>query len=79
MEAVLLTLVLAIRDLALAIQPVIPTRAGAVLDMLGIPDGERNYADLDHAGWYDALVAAGHVIAKPEPMFPRLELASEAA
>ncbi len=79
MEAVLLTLVMAIRDLALAIQPVIPTRAGAVLDTLGVPDNRRNYADLGDAGWYDALVAAGHVIAKPEPIFPRLELATEAA
>ena len=79
MEAVLLTLVIAIRDLALAIQPVIPTRAGAVLDMLGIPQDARNYADLGDTGWYDALVAADHRIAKPEPMFPRLELATEAA
>ena len=75
----LLTLVIAIRDLALAIQPVIPTRAGAVLEMLGIPEHSRSYADLDDAGWYDALVAAGHSIAKPEPIFPRLEPATEAA
>jgi methionyl-tRNA synthetase len=58
---------------------VIPTRAGAVLDMLGIPQDARNYADLGDTGWYDALVAADHRIAKPEPMFPRLELATEAA
>ena len=74
MEAVLLTLYAAIRDLALAIQPVVPTKAKAVLDMLGIADDRRGYADLADTSWYGALVAAGHRIGKPEPIFPRLEL-----
>ena len=74
MRAVLLTLYMAIRDLAIAIQPVIPTKAADVLDQLGIPQGDRAYADLDNAGWFDALVAGGHSIDKPTPAFPRLEL-----
>ncbi|WP_128892629.1 methionine--tRNA ligase [Erythrobacter sp. HKB08] len=74
MRAVLLTLYMAIRDLAIAIQPVIPTKAADVLDQLGIPQGDRAYADLDNAGWFDALVAGGHAIDKPTPAFPRLEL-----
>lgn len=74
MEAVLLTLYVAIRDLALAIQPVVPGKAEAVLDMLGIAADRRDYADLSNESWYGALVAAGHRIGKPEPVFPRLEL-----
>ena len=74
MEAVLLTLYIAIRDLALAIQPVVPNKAKAVLDMLGVADDRRGYGDLADESWYGALVAAGHRIGKPEPVFPRLEL-----
>ena len=38
MKAVLQTLFIAIRDLAIAIQPVVPEKAAAVLDQLGIAD-----------------------------------------
>lgn len=74
MEAVLLTLYVAIRDLALAIQPVVPSKAKAVLDMLGVAETQRTYADLADESWYGALVSAGHRIGKPEPQFPRLDL-----
>lgn len=74
MEAVLLTLYIAIRDLALAIQPVVPSKAKAVLDMLGVAEDRRGFGDLADESWYGALVAAGHRIGKPEPIFPRLEL-----
>lgn len=73
MKAVLLTLFMAIRDLALAIQPVVPGKAAAVLDMLGVDENERSHADFD-ADWFAALVAAGHRVAPPTPVFPRLEL-----
>lgn len=78
MKAVLQTLFIAIRDLAIAIQPVVPTKAAAVLDMLGVPEGSRNYAVLGDTDWYDALVAQAHVIAAPTPVFPRLEAPTEA-
>ena len=74
MEAVLLTLYIAIRDLALAIQPVVPSKAKAVLDMLGVAEDRRGFGDLADESWYCAQVAAGHRIGKPEPVFPRLEL-----
>ena len=74
MKSVLLTLVVAIRELAMAIQPVVPEKSAAVLDMLGIPAGERDHADF--AGdWFGGLVAAGRRIAPPTAAFPRLELA----
>ncbi|WP_370030905.1 methionine--tRNA ligase [Qipengyuania mesophila] len=77
MKAVLQTLFIAIRDLAIAIQPVVPEKAGAVLDQLGVSAERRTYGDLADAGWFAALVVAGHTIDKPTPVFPRLELPSE--
>ena len=74
MKAVLQTLFIAIRDLAIAIQPVVPEKAAALLDQLGVAGENRSYVDLGDAEWFDALVAAGHAIDKPTPIFPRLEL-----
>ena len=79
MKAVLQTLFIAIRDLAIAIQPVVPEKAGAVLDQLGIAGDRRNYADLADTAWFEGLAATGHTIDKPTPVFPRLELVQEEA
>ena len=69
MEAVLRTLILAIRDLAIAIRPVIPGSADRLLDQLGAT--ARTYADLPDRSWID-----GAVLQPPSPIFPRLELPS---
>lgn len=74
MKAVLQTIFWAVRDLALAIQPVVPEKAGAVLDMLGVAENARDYAVLSDDTWFDALVEVGHTIDKPSPAFPRLEM-----
>ncbi|UVI38882.1 methionine--tRNA ligase [Qipengyuania spongiae] len=74
MKAVLLTLFVALRDLAIAIQPVIPGKASAVLDQLGVPVDRRAFGDLVDDSWFDTLAKAGHQIDKPNPIFPRLEL-----
>ena len=74
MMAVLVTLVVCIRDLALIIQPVIPVSAGKVLDQLGIPADERNYKNLVDSTWYQRLVKDGLLLKPPTPMFPRLEM-----
>jgi methionyl-tRNA synthetase len=79
MKAVLLTLFMALRDLAIAIQPVVPERAAALLDQLGIPAQERSYAALSDADWFTRLVASGFTVAPPTPLFPRLELPAEEA
>ncbi len=79
MKAVLLTLFMAIRSLAIAIQPVVPEKAAAVLDQLGVSPERRTYADLNNAGWFGEMVAAGHALDKPTPVFPRLELPNEEA
>jgi methionyl-tRNA synthetase len=77
MGAVLLTLFMAIRDLTIAISPVVPTAAGKVLDQLGIPADERNLAALADREWYLRRVATGEPLGVPSPAFPRLELPAE--
>ena len=78
MKAVLQTLFVALRDLAIAIQPVVPEKAAALLDQLGIPADERAYASLDDTEWYTRLVDSGFTVSPPTPLFPRLELPAEA-
>ena len=77
MKAVLVLMFRFIRDLGIAIQPIIPTSASNLLDQLGIPEDERSYAALDDETWYDRLRGSGHRIAPPTPIFPRLELPAE--
>lgn len=78
MKAVLQTLFVALRDLAIAIQPVVPEKAAALLDQLGIAPDERSYEALADTGWFARLVAGGFTVAPPTPLFPRLELPAEA-
>jgi methionyl-tRNA synthetase len=79
MHAVLRTLVRAIRMLAIAILPVVPTAAGKVLDQLGAPEdtGSRDHAAIDDDGWYDRTAAAGFRIAAPTGAFPRLDMPAD--
>ena len=79
MKAVLQTLFMALRDLAIAIQPVVPAKAAALLDQLGVPADERGYAALSDSEWFTRLVASGFTVAPPTPLFPRLELPAEDA
>ncbi|HWJ68704.1 MAG TPA: methionine--tRNA ligase [Sphingobium sp.] len=76
MEAVLATLYVAIGELAVAILPVIPTSAAALLDQMGVPASARRYAAPDE-DWYGALRSDGFTIMPPKPLFPRLELPLE--
>lgn len=77
MTAVLATLYEAIRDLAIAIQPVIPAAAAGLLDAMGVPADARDYAALEDEGSYERLAASGFVLALPDPIFPRLDAPGE--
>lgn len=79
MGAVLLTLFMAVRDLAIAIRPVVPASADRLLDQLGIAQTERDYAALADDGWYARLCASGYCVTQPVGVFPRLELPAESA
>ena len=74
MKAVLATLFLCIRDLTIAILPVIPASAEKLLDCMGIPAGERDQAALHDVEWYLRLARSDFRLAQPVPIFPRLEL-----
>jgi methionyl-tRNA synthetase len=77
MTAVLATLYQAIRDLAVAIRPVIPASADALLDQMGVPAEERDYAALEDRGSYERLVRSGFKLETPKPIFPRLEMPAD--
>jgi methionyl-tRNA synthetase len=79
MAAVLATLFVCIRDLAIAIRPVVPESIDRLLNQMGIPDDERNYSALDDMGWYERLRGSGFRLTQPTGVFPRLELPVEAA
>ncbi|MDO9367500.1 MAG: methionine--tRNA ligase [Sphingopyxis sp.] len=74
MTAVLMTLFIVVRDLAIAIRPVVPTAADNLLDQMGIGKDERNSAALADTEWFSKLVDSGFVLGQPTPLFPRLEL-----
>jgi methionyl-tRNA synthetase len=65
---------MALRDLAIAIQPLVPSKSAALLDQLGIPLDERGFRDLEDDEWFHRLVERGFRVEKPTPIFPRLEL-----
>ena len=76
MIAVLATLYVAIRDLAIVIAPVIPAASAKLLDAMGVPEGARLCA-LEDAGSYERLAGSGFRLGLPTPIFPRLELVGE--
>ncbi len=79
MKAVLLTLFKAVRDLAIAIRPVVPASGDKLLDQLGIPQEERTFAALGDDSWYQRLVESGFRLEQPVGVFPRLEMPAEDA
>ena len=78
MQAVLGTLIEAIRMLGLAIQPVVPGGAGRLLDQLGVPAGERGWEHIALEGHFGRMAEAGMTLPPPSPIFPRLEMPAEA-
>ena len=74
MKAVLATLFLCIRDLAIAIRPIVPASADRLLDSMGIPEHARDSAALGDSSWYVDLAGSAFRLSPPSPIFPRLEL-----
>lgn len=68
MATVLYVLAEAIRGIALALQPFVPTAAGRILDQLAQPQGARDFSCLgpSHA------LKAGAPLPAPEGVFPRI-------
>ncbi|MBS7668817.1 methionine--tRNA ligase [Croceicoccus gelatinilyticus] len=78
MQDVLMTLFKVVRDLAIAVRPVVPSSIDKLLDQMGIAADARDYAALQEADWFEALCASGFRIEKPVGVFPRLEMPEEA-
>lgn len=78
MEAVLMVLLHCVRDLAIAIRPVVPASIDRLLDQLGDAGGTRQYDAVDDSGWFERFAATGFTLAQPVGVFPRLEIPAEA-
>jgi methionyl-tRNA synthetase len=79
MKEVLATLFICIRDLAIAIRPIVPASADKLLDQMGISINARDHAALYDVNWYVDLARSDFRLAAPTPIFPRLELEEEEA
>src|SRR5438874_1733289 len=77
MRAVLATMFLCIRDLAIAIRPIVPSSANKLLDLMGISEDARDYDALHDVNWYLRLAQSDFRLSAPSPLFPRLELEEE--
>jgi len=78
MESVLATLYICIAQLAIGIRAVVPAKADALLDTMGIAREYRSYTEIG-AHWYSPLAESAFRLAAPSPLFPRLELPDEVA
>ena len=79
METVLAVLFQCLRDLAIAIRPVIPQSVDRLLDQMAIAPDARDRIALEDDDWYARLCATGVCLQQPVGVFPRLELADGAA
>ena len=73
METVLATLYICIAQLTVAISPVIPASAAALLVQMGIPPELRTFTGIA-SHWYSPLAESGFQLAQPKGLFPRLEV-----
>jgi methionyl-tRNA synthetase len=67
METVLYVLMETLRHIAVLLQPYMPDAAQALLDQLGVPEGERTFAALTEA----YALKAGTALPAPQGIFPR--------
>ena len=74
MGAVLMTLFRCVRDLAIAVRPVVPSSIDRLLDQMGIADDARDFAALEDAEWFARLAGSGFTLSQPQGVFPRLEM-----
>ena len=73
METVLATLYICIAQLTVAISPVIPASAAALLDEMGVPPELRTFTGIA-SHWYSPLAESNFQLAQPKGLFPRLEV-----
>ncbi len=74
MAAVLITLFSCVRELAIAVRPVVPTSIDRLLDQMGIAPDDRDFAALEDSEWFTRLAGSGFSLTQPQGVFPRLEM-----
>ena len=86
MKTVLAVLFVCIRDITIAIQPIMPNATSLLLNQMGIPANERrpilmqaDIAQIYPQSRYEDLRTSGFRLAPPTPIFPRLEMPNDAA
>lgn len=67
MKTVLFVTAETIRQVALLVQPVMPSSMGKMLDLLAVADEDRQFSSMDKT------LTPGTELPKPEPVFPRYE------
>lgn len=67
MATVLWVTIEVVRIITLLVQPVMPTSAGKILDLLAVPEGQRDFAALG------SPLVAGTALPAPEPVFPKYQ------
>lgn len=77
MTGVLMVLFRCVRDLAIAVRPVVPMSADKLLDQMGIGEDARDFRALADGEWFARIVASDFRVAQPLGVFPRLEMPSE--
>ncbi|MEO6040991.1 MAG: methionine--tRNA ligase [Croceibacterium sp.] len=78
METVLATLYIVIAQLAVAVSPVMPGSARKLLTAMGVAEDLRTIEGI-RSHWYSPLAQSDYRLGQPVGLFPRLELADEAA
>ncbi len=73
MGQVLAVIIEVVRQVAILVQPVMPDAASNLLDQLKIPQTERDFTRVGG----NIRLAAGTIIDKPQPVFPRFVDASD--
>lgn len=76
MRTVLATLYICIAQLAVAVLPVMPGSMTRLLDAMGVAPDLRSRDGIG-SHWYSPLLESDFRLAKPEGIFPRLELPAE--
>jgi methionyl-tRNA synthetase len=74
MATVLYVIMEVLRHVAILYQPIIPTSANKILDLLTVPEDERSF---DHLYGDEYKIKPGTPVPKPEGVFPRIEMPVE--
>jgi len=78
MRTVLATLYVCIAELAVAVSPVMPGSTRKLLAAMGVADHLRTIEGIQTT-WYSPLAESHYTLEQPVGLFPRLEIAEEAA